>query len=92
VPTIIINETKIIFKTAISILKISSHNSFRVLFGKIASVYFISKYIYISALDMASPGNHHCAYCIRTLLFPMNMNDNEHEFIQRIVINKSCTR
>jgi len=37
------------FKTAISILVISNHNSFRVLFDKIASVYFILKiYLYFS--------------------------------------------
>ena len=44
---IIINDTKICFKTAISILLISNDNSFRVLFDKIASVYFIWKiYLY----------------------------------------------
>ena len=47
---IIINDTKTIcFKTAISILLISNDNSFRVLFDKIASVYFIWKiYLYFS--------------------------------------------
>jgi len=35
-----------------------------VLFDKIASVYFISKHIYILALEMASPGNQQCASCI----------------------------
>ena len=60
---------KIIFKTDISILVISNHNSFRVLFDKIAFVYFIWKYIYILALEMASPGNQHCANCIGTLSF-----------------------
>ena len=44
-------------ETAISILVISNRNSFRVLFDKIASVYFIRKCINISALEMASPGN-----------------------------------
>jgi len=40
---------KICFKTAISILLISNDNSFRVLFDKIASVYFIWKiYLYFS--------------------------------------------
>ena len=46
VPTIIINNTINLFlKTAIGILihVISNHNSFRVLFDKIVSVYFISK-------------------------------------------------
>jgi len=42
VPKIIINSTiNFIFKGAISILVISNHNSFRVLFDKIASAYFI---------------------------------------------------
>jgi len=36
------------------LLAISNHNSFRVLFDKIASVYFISKYINILACEMAS--------------------------------------
>ena len=37
------------------------HNSFRVLFDKIASVYFLEKKcIYILALEMPSPGNQHC--------------------------------
>jgi len=35
------DTTNLLFKTAISILVISSHNRFRVLFDKIASVYFI---------------------------------------------------
>ena len=45
---IITNDTiSLLFKSAISILVISNHNSFRVLFDKIASVYFISKiYLY----------------------------------------------
>ena len=40
----------------ISILVILNDNSFRVLFDKIVSVYFIWKYIYILALEMASLG------------------------------------
>jgi len=42
-----------------------------VLFDKIASVYL--KNIYISALEMASPGNQHCANCIGTLSFPIRI-------------------
>jgi len=41
VPKIIINDTVIFSYIAISILVISNHNSFQVLFDKIASVYFI---------------------------------------------------
>ena len=61
------------FLTTISILVISNHNSFRVLFDEIALVYYIWKYIYILALEMASPGNQHCANCIGTLLFPIGL-------------------
>jgi len=69
---IMINDAKkLFFKTAISILLISNHNSFRVLFDKITSVYFIRKNTYILALEMASPGNQHCANSIGTLLFPL---------------------
>jgi len=43
VPIITINYTiNLSFKTAIGISAISNHNRFRVLFDKIASVYFIS--------------------------------------------------
>ena len=42
VPKVIINDTmKCFSETALSILVISNHNSFRVLFDKIAFVYFI---------------------------------------------------
>ena len=41
-PKILINNTmNLLFKIAISILVISNHNSYRVLFDKIAPVYFI---------------------------------------------------
>jgi len=63
VPKIIINDIVIFSQTAISILVISNHNSFRVLFDKIASVYFYLKniLIYLKKLtfEMASPGNRH---------------------------------
>jgi len=42
VPKITINDTiSRFFKTAISVLAISNHNSFRMLFDKIASIYLI---------------------------------------------------
>jgi len=53
-PKIIISNTHLFFKTAISILVISNHNSFRVLFDKIVSVYFAGKYIYILALKWST--------------------------------------
>ena len=40
-------------------------------FDKIASVYFIWKYINILASKMASPGNRHCASFIGALSFPV---------------------
>ena len=70
VSKIIINDTTI-FLTSVSILVISNHNSFRVLFDKIASVYFVGKYINIWSLQMTSPGNQHCANYIGALLFPI---------------------
>jgi len=71
---VIINDIINLFvKTAISILVISNRGSFRELFDKTASVYiaFEKKYIYILALEMASPGNRHCANCTGTLSFPI---------------------
>jgi len=53
---------------AVSILVISNRTSSRELSGKIVSVYFISKYVNILALEMVShAGNRHCASCIGTL-------------------------
>ena len=73
-PKIIIND--IYFKkTSISILAISNHNSFRVLFDKIASVYFIWK-IYLYLYFSIGNGRHrdqHCANCIGTLSFPKRL-------------------
>jgi len=72
VPKITLNTINLFFLTAISVLVISNRNSFRVRFDKIASVYFISKkYIYILALEMASPGTRHYASCTCTLSFPI---------------------
>jgi len=69
VPTIIINDT-IFLKTAVSILLILNYNSFLVLFDNILLPYILfEKYIHILALEMASPGNRHCASCIGTLSF-----------------------
>jgi len=67
--------SKIIINDALGILVISNHNSFRVLFDKIASVYILfEKYINILALEMASPGNRHCANCIGTFSFPIQQH------------------
>jgi len=45
-----------------------------VLFDKKSSrIFYLDKYIYILALEMASPGNQHCASCIGTLSFPTMM-------------------
>ena len=76
VPKIIINNTMyayLFFKTTISILVISDHNGFRVLFIliKLLPNILFQKYIYILALEMASPVNQHCANCIGTLSFPI---------------------
>ena len=43
---------------------ISNHNSFRVCLIKLLPYISFEKYINILALEMASPGNQHCANCI----------------------------
>jgi len=53
-----------------------------VLFDITASVYFICKYIYILVLEMASPGNQHCANCIGTLSFPILRQPEVHREIE----------
>jgi len=65
------NTINIFFETAIGILVISEHNSFRVRFDKMLPYILFEKYIYILALEMASPGNQHCVNCIGALSFPM---------------------
>jgi len=55
----------------VSILLISDHNGFRVPFTKIASVYFIPKYIYTLAVEMTGPWNQHCANSIGTVSFSL---------------------
>ena len=54
-------------------MAIANYNSFRVLFDKIASVYFILKNILIFQHweEMASAWNRHCASCIGALSFPI---------------------
>ena len=37
---------------------------------KLLPCILFEKYIYVLALEMASPGNQHCANCIGTLSFP----------------------
>jgi len=65
--------TQLIFLNRSQHLLISNHNIFRVLFDKIASPNTLfEKYIYILALEMASPWNRHCASCIGTLSFPIS--------------------
>jgi len=74
VPKIIINDKiGLFFKTAIGILVISNRNSFRVLLDiKLLPYILFEKYIYILVLEMASPGNWHCASYIGTLSFPID--------------------
>ena len=70
VPKIIITDTiNSLLNCNQQFFEISNHNSSRVLFDKIASCILFEKHIYISALEMASPGNRHCANCIGTLSF-----------------------
>jgi len=38
---------------------------------KLLPYILFEKHTYISALEMASPGNQHCANCVGTLSFPV---------------------
>jgi len=53
-------------------LLISDHNIFRVLFKKLLPRILFEKHINILAVEMATPGNQHCASCIGTLSFPID--------------------
>ena len=85
---IIINDTIIFLKTAISISVFSNHNSFRVPFDKIASVgniLFEKIYLYFSIGNGQPMGNQHCANCIGTLSFTIGNSGRHleaHCFIQ----------
>ena len=86
-PTITISDTIFFSQTAISILVISNRNSFRVLFDKVLPYLLFEKYIFILALEVASPVNQHCANCIGTLSFPMMMMI---EFVLKAVYWNAC--
>ena len=70
-PEITINNAINSFKTAASILVIQTIAVCECCLIKLLS-FFIEKYIYTLALEMASPGNRHCASCIGTLSFPVD--------------------
>ena len=72
VPKIIINDT-IIF------LNCNQHfANFKIItvswccLTKLLLYIFVQKYIQLLALEIASPGNQHCANCIGTLSFPIS--------------------
>ena len=49
------------------------------------------KYVFILALEMASPGNQHCAKCIGTLSFPIELHSSAGCRVVRIVtLHKTC--
>jgi len=74
-------------------LVISNYDSFRVLFDKIASVYFIwEKYTNILPLEMASPGNWDCADCIGTLSFPIAQSLDEDRATSIIDVKKRSNK
>jgi len=97
VPKIIINDTINFFFKAISILLISNYNSFRVCLVKLLPYILFEKYIYILAIQMASPGKQHCANYIGTLSFPivlptLNLIDFEIVGMTEIVKNRSINK
>jgi len=67
-------HNEFLFLTANSILVTSNHNSFRVLFDNVASVFYIWKNILIFYhWKWAADGNQHCANCIGALSFPIQL-------------------
>jgi len=55
-------------------LVISNYNSFPCCSTKLLPFILFEKYIYILAVEMASPWNEHCANCIGTLSCPMDIH------------------
>ena len=72
VPKIIVNNTiNLFFKLQSAFCKFESITVFKCCMIKLLPYILFEKiYIYSSALEMASPGNQHCANCIGTLSFP----------------------
>jgi len=66
VPKIIINDTQFIY-----FLKLQSAFVSKCCLIKLLPYILFEKYIYILALEMASPGNQQCTSCISTLSFPI---------------------
>ena len=65
VSRIITNDTiKFVSQTAISILVISNHNSFQVLFDRIASVYFFENITFVPYRNTACLLGYYCSYLI----------------------------
>jgi len=86
VPKTITNNTiNLFFLNSINILLVSNHNTFRLLFDRTASIfmYFISKNIFVLALEMVSPGNQHCANSIGTLSFHIPISSRSEPGRQR---------
>ena len=70
---IIINTLNLLYKTAISTLVISNITVSECCLMKLFPYILFEKYTYILVLEMASQGNEHCANCIGTLSFPIDV-------------------
>ena len=72
VPKITIIDTiKLFFKLHSAFWLFQTITVFECCLIKLLPYILFEKYIYILALEMASPGNRHCASCIGTLSFPI---------------------
>jgi len=89
VPKIIISDTINLFFNCNQ--HYANFKPFRVRFDKTASVYLLEKYIYLLALEMASPGKQHCANCIGTLSYPTEslalLGLHEFELLSRVCVD-----
>jgi len=74
VPKIIINNTTELFfklESAVWQFQVTTVSEWHLI--KLFWYILFEKCIYILALEMASPGNQHCASCIGTLSFPIDV-------------------
>jgi len=73
VPKIIINDTIRFFSISILVTRTTTVSECCLI--KLLPYIFFEKYMDILALEMASPGNRHCANCIGALSFPISVRE-----------------
>jgi len=67
---------KFVLKLQSAVCQFQTVTVFDCSFIKLLPYVLLEKYINIFALEMASPGNRHCASCISVLSFPIDLGQN----------------